>query len=230
MPLLASSLFESCAFELNDVDYVRWTQSELAIYLTEAIASVATLKPTLFYSSLAIGLAPGAVQSVPGQYSELIDIVYNISPDGTPGESINQGSFTVARAFGRRSCPPADGYAVQTFSMHPENDKYFYVDPPVPPSPTGYAVQAVVQLAPNVITAPTDAVVMANTTPELYRNALKDWMLYRAFAKDTEDQSSFERSQGHYKAFMSFVGAPPRTKLAEPLANVREKQRATTSQ
>jgi hypothetical protein len=218
--LLAGELFDSCYLELIDPDHVRWPESELADYLTGAIAQVASLKPTLFTVFVPIGLAPGVVQTVPAEFSELVDIIYNLNPDGTQGEPISQGSFTAARALGRSSCAQTydGGYVVRSFTIHPDNDTYFYVDPPAP-AVAGLGVWALVRRGPNVILARTDAVVMANTTPETYREALKDWMLYRAFAKDTESSDSFQRSQAHYKAFMQFVGTPPRDKDAVPVAS-----------
>lgn len=227
MTLLASTLFRAVGFELNDLEpgneHVRWTEQELALYLTEAIASVASLKPTLFYSFVPTQLAVGQVQSMPGNYAELVDIPYNLNADGTPGERIVQASFSVARALGRPSSPRTrDGqYVVRSFTVHPENDTFFFVDPPVPPViPLPY-VMMLVQLAPNVVTAPTDEVVTANTVPELYQAALKDWMLYRAFAKDSESSDSYQKSQAHYNAFVKFVGTPPRDKDAVPVANTR---------
>ncbi len=194
--LLASELFASCNFELQDPGYVRWTQDELADYLTGAIAQVAALKPTLFTSFVQLPLAAGVVQTVPAEYSELVDITHNLNSDGTPGEPINPGSFSVARALGRSSCTPAygDGYVVRSYTVHPDNDTVFYVDPPVPGGGTR-AVQALVRLAPRPVTVGTDAVIMANTTPELYREALKDWMLYRAFSKETESSDSEAESR-----------------------------------
>lgn len=235
--LLASDLFRSCGYELNDLEpgyeHTRWTVQELAEYLTGAIAQVSALKPTLFTVFAPIRLAPGAVQSVPPEYTELIDIVYNLNADGTHGEPISMGSFTAARALGRTSCAAtrSGGYEVRSYSVHPENDTFFYVDPPAPQVSPMPAVWALVRLAPNVITAPTDAVVMANTTPETYREALKDWMLYRAFSKDSESSDSFQKAQAHYKAFMQFVGSPPRDKDAVPVAaTTRETALGTSAQ
>lgn len=220
--LLANELFYSCALELQDLGppaFVRWTEAELADYLTGAVAQVAALKPTLFTSFVPLPLAPGTVQTVPAEYAELVDVTHNLNADGTQGEPINPGSFSVARALGRSSCAPAygDGYVVRSYTVHPDNDTVFYVDPPVPGGGTR-AVWALVRLAPRKITVGTDAVIMANTTPELYREALKDWMLYRAFSKETESSDSFEKAQAHYKAFMQFIGAPPRDKNAVPVA------------
>lgn len=217
--LLASEIFNSCWQELTDPEHVRWPESELADYLTGAIAQLASLKPSLFNAFVDIQLGPGPNQSVPVQYTELIDILYNINPDGTVGQTITQASFTAARALGRPSCAIFyDGtYVVQSFTVHPNDDTFFDVDPPVPANrrPT---VRALVRLAPNVIVSGTDAVIMANTTPETYREALKDWVLYRAFAKDQESSDSFQRSQAHYKAFMQFVGVPPRDKDGVPVS------------
>jgi hypothetical protein len=205
--LLAGELFRSCSIELNDLDYVRWTKDDLATFLTDAIAAMSALKPTLFSVFVPLRLAPGAVQTVPGEYTELIDVLYNLNSDGTQGEPINQGSFTAARALGRSSCTPAYGvgYMVRSYTVHPANM-------PLP------AVWALARRAPVVITAETDAVVMANTTPETYRAMLLEWMLYRAFARDTESSDSFTKSQAHYKAFYQALGLPPRDKDAVPVA------------
>lgn len=219
MSLVAGTLFRACAIELLDLEYVRWTKDDLAEYLTDAIAVVAALKPTLFNSFVPLRLAPGPVQTMPGEYSGLVDITHNLYPDGTHGEPVNKGSFTAARALGRSSCSPVDGvgYVVRSYTVHPENDTYFTVDPAVPVNTYPY-VWALVQLAPNVILTESDAVVMANTTPETYRSVLLEWMLYRAFARDTESSDSFNRSQAHYKAFYQFLGLPPRDRNAVPIA------------
>lgn len=224
MPLLASELFQSCGYELNDLEpgneHVRWSVTELAEYLTGAIAIVAALKPTLYTSFVPIRLSPGVVQTVPAEYTELIDVLYNLNSDGTQGEPVTQGSFTAARALGRPSCANAYGdYVVRSYTAHPENDTYFYVDPPVPQIPPYPAVWALVRLGPIPITVSTDEVIMANTTPETYREALKDWMLYRAWSKDTESTESFNKAQAHYKAFYQFLGVPPRDKDAVPVAS-----------
>lgn len=218
--LLAGELFRSCSIELNDLDYVRWSKDDLANYLTDAVAVMSALKPTLFTVFVPLQLAPGPVQTVPGEYTELIDVTYNLLPDGTQGEPVNQGSFTVARALGRPACTPAYGvgYVVRSYTVHPENDTYFIVDPPVPAITPLPAVWALVRRAPGVVTSETDAVVMANTTPETYRAILMEWMLYRAFARDTESSDSFQKSQAHYKAFYQALGVPPRDKDAVPVA------------
>jgi hypothetical protein len=234
MPLLASELFRAAGYELVDLEpgneHVRWTVDELAAHLTEAVAVMAALKPTLFTAFQPIRLAPGAVQSVPPQYTELIDVLYNLNQDGTQGALVTQASFTAARALGRPSCADTrGGYEVRSYTTHPDNDTYFYVDPAVPAGQRDAAVWALVRLAPTVITAPTDAVVMANTTPETYRGALLDWILYRAWAKDTESTESFQKSQAHYKAFMSFLGVPPRDKDAVPVASTQRETASGTS-
>lgn len=235
--LLAGSLFRAVGFELNDLEagneHVRWTIDELADYLTGAIAQIASLKPTLFNSFVAFRLAPGYVQSVPAEYAKLIDVLYNLTSDGTPGEFITRGAFTAARALGRPSCSLThDGvYVVRSYTAHPDSDLLFYVDPTVPNVPPYPAVELLVQLAPRVITSSTDEVPMANTVPELYQEALKDWMLYRAFAKDSESSDSFSRSQAHYKAFYQFIGSPPRDKDAVPVAATgRETVNGTATQ
>ena len=52
-------------------------------------------------------------------------------------------------------------------------------------------------------TATTEAIGVR----DIYANALMDYMLYRAFAKDADHPGNAERSGAHYAAFASAVGA-----------------------
>jgi hypothetical protein len=234
--LLAGDLFRAAGVELNDVEplneHVRWPVVDLAAYLTEAVAQASALKPTLFNSFVAVQLAPGVVQSVPGNFAALLDVLYNLNQAGTQTTPISFGGFTAARALGRPSCTAtySGAYEVRSATVHPDNDTYFYVDPPVPATPPYPSVWVLGQLAPTVITQASDSVVMANATPETYRAALLDWMLYRAFAKDVESADSFKRSQAHYTSFMQFLGFPPRDRDAVPMASAKGAKIGTPSQ
>jgi len=41
---------------------------------------------------------------------------------------------------------------------------------------------------------------------DYYRNALLDYVLYRAFAKDSDSANQAQRSQNHYQMFMQAIG------------------------
>lgn len=219
--MLASELLHACAYELNDLEpgaeFVRYPQTELIEYLNDALAQLAILKPVLFRTIGTLTLGPGAQQKLPENIETLEDIVFNLNADGSLGAPVLPGVFELERTYGKGVCPSNVAYVVRSYSPLPTTDGYFYVDPPVPPGMT-VRVQAVVQVAPQVIATPQTPVDLPGASPLTYRNAFKDWMLYRAFAKDTESQTSTQNSQQHFKAFYQAITTLPRTKNGVPTA------------
>lgn len=221
--MLAGELFDEVGYTLNDMEpghqHVRWVESELALYLTDAIAQLAALKPTLFQAYVTIPLRKGASQRIDPQYVELIDIVYNIYPDGQIGPNVRPGEYGLQRAFGvpLQADTPIQPYVLRTWSVHPEADSLWFADPPVTYDVPTSKVMALVQMAPQKISKRDSTIFFPNTVADVYRSALIDWILYRCFAKDTESQASLDRSQTYYKAFYALVGTPPRDRNATPL-------------
>jgi hypothetical protein len=227
--MFASELLRAAATELNDLEpgaeYVRFPQDELIGYLNEALAQLAIAKPTLFRTLTTLTLGAGAQQLLPDSIESVEDIIFNVNPDGSLGAPVLPGAFNLERTYGKGVCI-TEPYSVRSFASLPSSDQFFFVDPPVPPGTT-VRVQALVTLAPQVVTTPETPIDLPNASPLTYRNHLKDWMLYRAFSKDTESQTSATNAQQHFKSFYQAVGGPPRTKKAVPLPEA-EKQDAPT--
>jgi len=227
--MIASDILDSAAAELNDLEpgfeYTRWTRPEMLGYLTDAVAQLAALKPTLFETTTVLPLGPGAMQKLPEYVAVLEDVIFNLNVDGSLGAPILPSDFNLERTYGKGT-PTTTPYAVRSFSVHPKTDAVYYVDPPVPPTNGTVRVQAVVQLAPQQFTTMDTPIELPSAAPEVYRNAMKDWVLYRAFAKDTESQVSSERSQAHFKAFYQFMGSPTRNKDALPIAETEKRNAA----
>lgn len=225
----ASELLRAAATELNDLEpgseYTRFPEAELCGYLTEALAQLAVLKPTLFRTVTTLTLGQGAQQMLPENIESIEDVIFNVNPDGSLGAPILPGAFNLERTYGKGVCP-TEPYSVRSFASLPSSDQFYFVDPPVPSGMT-VRVQALVTLAPQVVTTPDTPIDLPNASPLTYRNHLKDWMLYRCFSKDTESQTSAANAQQHFKAFYQAVGNPPRTKKAVPLPEA-EKQDAPT--
>jgi hypothetical protein len=217
--MLASELLRAAATELNDLEpgaeYTRFPEAELCDYLTEALAQLAVLKPGIFRTIMTLTLGQGAQQMLPEGVESLEDIIFNINPDGSLGLPVLPGDFNLERTYGKGVCA-IDPYSVRSFSAPPKTDAFYFVDPPVPPGQT-VRVQAVVQIVPQVVTTPDTPIDLPNASPLTYRNAFKDWMLYRAFAKDTESQTSAQNSQMHFKSFYQSVVGPQRTKQGLPV-------------
>lgn len=209
MSVLASVLVNEVATILNDMDsgfeHTRWPEAELLGYLSEGIFAIAQGKPSAFVTVAILPLAPGSTQRLSDEYSRLIDIHFNLNRDGSEGWNVLPGVYQLQQAFEKPGCENRG--LIETYAAYPGSERFYWVDPPVPAG-LNYTpqVQALVMLAPQPVTAMNQPVVFAGGTSQLYQGALIDWMLYRAYSKDEESATSYERSQAHFKAFQGYLG------------------------
>lgn len=208
--MLASVIVDEVGTILNDMEpgnaHLRWPVPELLNYLTEGTAAIAQGKPSIFVTVDTLELGPGSTQRLPDKYTRLLDIHFNINPDGSEGGSVLPGVYALQQAFQKPGC--SSGSLVEVYAAYPGSERYYWVDPPVPRGLTYIPrVEAVVMLTPQVITSVNQPLLLPGSSPEMYQGALVDWMLYRCYSKDEQSQTSLERSQVHFKSFQTYVGA-----------------------
>ena len=92
------------------------------------------------------------------------------------------------------------------YMYDPRDPKVFYVYPPA--ASTGASVDLVYSAYPSDITEPADGAVFSAVTgnislPDIYANILADYIMYRAYTKDTEYAGNAARAQAHYAAFQA---------------------------
>jgi hypothetical protein len=90
-----------------------------------------------------------------------------------------------------------------------------------PPANSSASLQIVYSAYPTDLSLPTASSLPLDTSvdnsspsaifgtisvPDIYVNALQDYMLYRAFAKDSEYAGNSARAQNHYAAFANALG------------------------
>lgn len=207
--MLASVLVNEVSSILNDAEIgnanVRWPVPELLNFMSEGIAAALQFKPSLFVSVVQLPLAPGSTQRLPDDYSRILDIHFNVNPDGSEGPNVLPGVYNLQQAFQKPGC--RSGALIEVYSAYPGSERYFWVDPPISAN-LSYTpkVEALVMVAPQPITDVNQPIVFPGTNPQLYQGALVDWMLYRCYSKDQESQTSFERGQAHLRAFQQYLG------------------------
>lgn len=59
-----------------------------------------------------------------------------------------------------------------------------------------------------------DAVTGNISVPDIYANALQDYILYRAHMKDSEYAGNAQRAQAHYAAFVNALGVEVKATVA----------------
>lgn len=211
--MLVKRITDAVGDELNDIEpgyeHIRWPLAQLFEYLTEALEQIGALRPELFSIVETVKLRSGAAQPVPQTFSRLLDVSSNVHPDGSMGDPVLPANYTLARYFNKPSCVPTER-KVSSFRVDPNNPRTFLVNPPALDYPPQY-VQLIGQARAPAIASVRDDIDFSGGDIAMYFNALKDWMLYRAFMKDTESQSSMARAQQYYRSFYQFLNVKIQT-------------------
>lgn len=207
MALTASSIIRRAGEIIQDKTSVRWPVDELVRWLNDAQREVALFRPDAFTTYGSITMVAGTRQSLPGGAVKLIDITNNT---GGTKEAMRQ----VSRRSLDEQTPGWHGLAGVTTLKHfcydPRDPRSFYVYPPA--AGAGAAVNAIYAVYPADIAEPAaggdyTTVIGSITAPDIFGNALLDFILYKAYSKDSEYAGNAGRASAHYSAFMASVGA-----------------------
>ena len=186
--------------------FTRWTRADLAEYLNEALREIGAYRPEAFAVTDTYALSPGSLQQLP-QNAVLEAIVAN--PDGSPAVKSDDKLMKAFGAYAR--CIPKvrfvngrPSYSVKSYAVDSDNNRLFYVSPPVPAG-IAVSVKATVNTLENKYTlADWDAPV---TIQDKFYNNIIDYMMARAYQKDTESQVSQRQAQTLLNLFYQIMGA-----------------------
>ena len=196
-------LITSAQLTLKDAGAIRWTRTELLGYLNDGQRELVTIKPEACTINTAIKLAAGLTkQSVPDAAIALLDVTRNMGSDGTtPGRAISITSKSMLDAVAPTwsSASNSEGY-ITHFTYDPRNPKVFYVYKKAPA--TDLYVEVMYSSVPAAAADSSTGVIGVD---DIYANALLDYVLYRAYAKDAETQNA-QLATAHYQAFENSLG------------------------
>lgn len=202
--VLASAILTKAARVLNDAGYDRWSAAELLDWLNAGQKEIVIVKPDANTVTKAVQLASGTRQTLgSGSTSDAVMLIRVNRNMGTGGATPGQVITPIAGEQLDAVSPDWHSETAQATADHyvydPRVPLQYWVYPPN--TGTGYA-ELTYSAVPTVIAASTNAI----TVPDIFENALLDYVLYRAFLKDSEVQSSLARAAGHYTAFNSALG------------------------
>lgn len=203
MTIAAQSIIRRVVETMQDNTSVRWPVAELVRYLNDGQREVVLYRPDSMVTNATVALTTGAKQALPTNGSKLIDVIRNTA--GTK-RSVR---MTIRNILDTQS-PNWYNLTGVTEILHymydPRDPKVFYVYPPAASS--GASVEIVYSAYPADITEPADGAVYTAVTgnislPDIYGNVLADYILYRAYTKDSEYAGNAQRAQAHYAAFQA---------------------------
>lgn len=201
MPITAQSIIRRVVETLQDTTSIRWPVNELVRYLNDGQREVGTYRPDALITNATHNLVAGSKQALPANGMKLLDIVRNSTQTSSRAVRMTNRQILDAQVPGWHNL--AGAAEILHFIYDPRDPTVFYV---YPPAATGAAVYMIYAGYPTNITEPADGSTYAAVTgnigvPDIFANALTDYVLYRAYTKDTEYSGNAARATAHYQAF-----------------------------
>ncbi|WP_417724564.1 DUF6682 family protein [Salipiger sp.] len=217
MAFTCGQVLEDVRAILNDANSVHWTLPELLNWINDGAKAIVTHKPTATATDVEFGLDEGTRQELAATQAALLSINAVLTQVEGGGGRIRGNSVTrVAKHILDAQIPGWQNPDVLPYSVYvnhyvfqPEIDpRVFWIAPGN--DGTGY-VEATVAMLPTVIAKPLNPLDIESYTtavdlPDIYRPPLTDYVLYRAFSKDSNIPGGGQRAVGHYNQFASMLG------------------------
>ena len=214
MPIPAQSIIRRCVETLQDNTSIRWPVSELVRYLNDAQREVILYRPDAAVTNASVPLVAGSRQNLPVGGTKLVEVVRNSAGTKRAVRMVNREILDA-------QLPGWHAQAGVTEILHymydPREPRVFYVYPPA--AVTGAAVELSYASRPADIAEPSEGALYTSVTgnlgiPDIYGNAVQDYVLYRAYTKDSEYAGNAARAQAHYGAFANALGVEVKATVA----------------
>jgi hypothetical protein len=205
MATLASEVINKARIDLVDVivtpatDGVRWLNADMLGYLNEAQVMVVLLKPAASIVTADVALVAGYRQALPSGGLSAVRFGGNVPGGTVPAKSTPEVMDGIMPGWRGYAAAAKVSYVLYSAA----EPKIFMTYPPQPAS-TAQKLEVVYVALPATISAISSAITLADE----YVPALIDYLLYRAFAKDSEIPDSLARSQAALGGFAAKIGVP----------------------
>lgn len=206
MSVTVQSVIDRVQAVLQDTTGVRWpVTGELVLWVNDAQREIALLKPDASAVNTTVTLASGTKQEIPSGGNRLMKVVRNMSASsgGAGKRAIRLVDLSVLDSQTPNWHDPATtGDAAHTnivkhYSYEESNPRNFYVYPGV----SGNAYVELVYSANPATVALSDNL----SIPDIFANAIMNYVLYMAYMKDAEFAGNENRASNHYQLFTTSV-------------------------
>ena len=214
MTIPAQSLIRRVVETLQDNTSIRWPVSELVRYLNDAQREIILYRPDAAVTNAPVTLVAGSRQSLPSGGTKLVEVVRNSTGTKRAVRLVNR-EILDAQLPGWHAQPGAA--EVLHYMYDPREPRVFWVYPPAAAS--GASVDVTYASMAADIAEPADGALYTAVTgdlgvPDIYANAVQDYVLYRAYTKDSEYAGNAARAQAHYAAFANALGVEIKATVA----------------
>lgn len=206
MAVSVQSVIDRVQTTLQDTTGVRWpVVGELVLWINDAQREIALLKPDASAKNTTITLVDGTKQDVPTDGNRLLRAVRNMSAasGGTGKRSVRLVQREVLDAQTPDwHDPTVTGDAAHTnivkhYIYDEQNPRNFYVYPGV----SGSAYLEIIYSANPSTVGQGDNLDI----PDIYANAVMNYVLYMAYMKDADYAGNQQRAASHFQIFTTSV-------------------------
>lgn len=208
MAITVATVLSRASQQLLDASNTRFTQTELLDYLNEGQRAAAVLKPDFFSVTADVTLVVGTKQSIPADGFMLFEVQCNVDATGLEQSGVRVCTRAVLDSLNpqwRMQKNASTTGEVKNYIFEGREPRTFYVYPPMQTGALG--VVRVVYAKTPVQVGSGDVI----SVPDILDAAMVDYVLFRAFAKDSEADGLKELSDAAYARFSAMLGVKETT-------------------
>ena len=185
----------------TETEGVRWTNAELIDYLNDACRFLAENEPDAFSDNSEFECVVGTRQELPINATRLIDIVRNLEGKKLPLFTTEQSTLNCTRPSWHSENPTTQQ---ELFFSDDRDPKRFYV---YPPAKAGSLLEIVCTLNPRIhLTKEAQDKETTMQMNDRYVPAIMNFILFRAFDKDSDSSGNFNRAQTYLRNAYTSLG------------------------
>ncbi len=203
---------------LQDTTSVRWALSELQLWLNDSYRETLNLRPDSNTLTGTFTCAAGPRQVLTTGFANatrLVAVVRNVATTSNK-YAVHLIDRRVLDGQRRGWYTETPSVSIEQYMFDARQPKEFMV---YPPATTLAQLEVLYAQVPTPHTL-TDVQLANSATTEVIRiddtfaNAILDYMLYRAYTKDSEQQGNAARAVAHYQAFQNSLGVSAQVNAA----------------
>lgn len=209
MTFQAKDVMSQASTTLQDNGAIHWTPPELLSYLNEAVREIVVVKPNAATQTVTMNLVAGPKQSIGATHTILSRAIRNVASN-KPIRVLDRRE-TLDNMIPGWMANSVLAYAADvSYIIHDLTDpRTFYVAPGAIAGTT--QIEVVVGVMPAEVPAGSNVLDISTYTglvglPDSYRNAIIDYILYRAFSKDAGIAGAAQRATAHKQLFDAALG------------------------
>ncbi|AWK83560.1 DUF6682 family protein [Photobacterium damselae] len=186
--MLVNDIIARVARELIDSAMIRWRREDLVAYLGEAFNAIVVRRPSLSSKTVTLDVTDSPV-SIPEDGFALLSVesVDDIAVQYVLIEKLDQLNPYWRKEKGAPSC----------WTKREGEDRRFWLYP----QPNESVRVSICYAQAPIVTPDTDFIDI----PPIFLGALIDFMMYRAYSRDSENPMEATKSQLHFQSFALFM-------------------------